>query len=416
MRRVSPSTYAVLIAVSFTCLNSAEVEAGARDYVEKGNKFYFKGEFVKALAEYLVADQKVEVKDREYAIAMLNIASAYRRVGDPGNSVVYLEKASEKIWGPKSGWQSMNLGFGTGLLTNESKQEWIGTENERFWVRFYSALANLELGRFDDAVIDLKMSEKLSENYPLQRYLHGWANSMLSEERENAALHFKAVATASSGKQFVAMGGGAPYATLQLARLNYLEGDTKSAVEIFNSIGPELQKNPILANQDEFLKSGTNVVLVVEKGWTENVQKDFTSKYRTVRMKIGGVESGSAHFADYSGQHDKIGGGEAVKGALASVATQEAKKQMTKGAASLIPGGGLVAGLFMGGNRKPSVKSWDKIAPSFYLYETRLPPGRHSLLAELLDDKGVVVATAEQTLEVSSSPKFASLFLYRTKK
>lgn len=383
-------------------------EAGARKYVEKGNKFYFKGDFDKALNEYLVADKEITAQDREYPIAMLNIAAAYRRVGDFQNSVAYLDKASEKIWGPKGGWQSLNLGFGTGLLTNESKQDWIGTENERFFVRFYSALSNLELGKFDDAVIDLKMCEKLSENYPLQRYLHGWANAMLSDEKENAAVHFKAVGAASAGKQFAAVGGGTPFATVQLARLTYLNGDGDAAGQMFKTAESALAQNPILASRDEVLKSGTNLILIVEKGWTQNVAKDFTSKYHSVRISVDGSAAGNAQFAEFSGQHDKIGGGEAVKGAMAAVATEMAKRELVK----RIPG----AGLFMGHDRAPSVKSWDKIAPAFYLYETRVAPGQHKVTAELLNEAGSVVATAEGSVGVGGNPKFVSLYLFRTQK
>ena len=77
-----------------------------------------------------------------------------------------------------------------------------------------------------------------------------------------------------------------------------------------------------------------------------------------------------------------------MKAAGAALATEYGKEAMKSAAGSIVPGGALITGLFMGGNRHKSVATWDKIAPAFYLYETRLAPGSHRVEVQLWDAKG----------------------------
>ncbi len=375
------------IAVLFSA--GPTLDASAKKYVQGGNQKFFKLDYAGALKKYLEADEKLKKDDREYAIGMLNIATAYWKLGQYDKVVEYLDKASEKIWGPKSGWQSMNLGFGTGVMTNESKQEWIGTENERMFLRFYAAMSTLQMGNVDEALIGFKLCNKISENYGIERYFHGYASSLVPEERENALVHVKAAALAASGiKEFVKDASPNPFPALRLATLSARNDDSTEAEAQWALAAPGLAGNPLLAQKDAVLKNGTNLMVLIERGWSPVNAKDKTRSFPNVKIKIDGAAAGDAAFLDYSGKHEKIGTSEAMKGFAAAMTTELGKEAMKNVAGSVIPGGGLVLGLFMGGKRDRSVATWDKIPPAFYLYETHLAPGAHKVTVELWDGKG----------------------------
>jgi tetratricopeptide (TPR) repeat protein len=397
-----------LIACALVALSiagsSVPLAASAKSYVKAGNVAYFKLNYEEALKKYLEADKKMKADDREYAIAMLNIASAYRRVGNYEKSVEYFDKASEKIWGPKSGWQSANLGFGTGVLTNESKQEWIGTENERLYMRFFSAVDLLQLGQVDDSLIAFKLAERVSENYPSLRYFHGYASTLVPEERAEAAVHLRAAAAAVGTNNKLSVN---PYPDLRLATWAAGNNDMKLAEEHWAKAASALEANPLLKDRAAVLKSGTNLILLIERGWAPVNAKDKTAKLSVASVKIDGAAAGNASFLDYSGQHEKIGSAEAMKSLGAGLATELGKDALKNVGASIVPGGGLVMGMFMGGKRDKSVATWDKVPPAMYLYETRVPAGAHKVEITFVDEKGK--AGASVTHEITVPPSGAKV-------
>lgn len=387
---VRRSFASVGVALLLVLLGTPVMHASAKKYVQNGNKAFFKLDYEGAAKKYLEAEKKMKKGDREFAIAMLNIAAAYWKLGNYPKAAEYLDKASESIWGPKSGWQSLNLGFGTGVLTNESKRQWIGTDNERLFVRLYAALSPMQMGNYDDALIGFKMCEKISENYPIARYFHGYTASLVPEERENAAVHLKAAALAATSLKPLAKGAvvGNPFADLRLAYLSMAGGDAAEAESRWAIASKQLDGNPVLDQKADVLRNGTNVVLLVERGWAPVNAKDKTKSFPLAKVMIDGKPAGSAVFFDYSGQHDKIGTADAFKAAGAALATEYGKAAAKNVAASVVPGGGIVAGLFMGGKRDKSVATWDKIPPVFFLYETRLAAGSHQVTLQLWDANG----------------------------
>lgn len=250
------------------------------------------------------------------------------------------------------------------FLKSKGNRSYELTEREETLLHFYMGMINFKKAQFEDAMVEFKKVDYIADgvysSLPLVALMRGLTYEKLND-KGNALVAYKKVAEQNKLS---------PVGFMLAYRLEIAEGNKKYwATELKNKFDIDVQSIP-------FNKKEIFTIVECANGLPSNYKFNITYNQIVNRAYLLDAVNPDFSFGDFA------------SGVLKEVGSKLARDLVKQGAASLIPGGGLIAGLFLGGDKAEN-RAWMNLPEIFIVDIAYLDEGAYNVKVQYLEDNSV---------------------------
>lgn len=326
------------------------------------------------------ADMELEDEGDWYPIYMLQLGLS-RYYCDDLDGALKAFMTIDQYAVLRSNRDALEKGFE--FLKSKGNRTYELPEREETLLHYYMGMINYKKGNFEDAMVEFKKVDYIAEgNYsqlPLIALMRGLTYERLGDE-SNAFVAYKKVAEQNPES---------PVGYLLCYRLESAEGNKTFWENEYKS----------KFNQDigNITSRGKEILTIVE------CQNGLDNEYSFV-LNYSDIESRAYLFDTVIPDFDF---GDFAAGVLSEVGSKLARDATKRVAANLIPGGGLIAGLFLGGDEAEQ-RAWTGLPQLFVVDATYVPEGNYNLDIKYYEDgdleksKTLIINTENEVVFVTN--------------
>ncbi len=333
---------------------------GAHDYFVRGSSELEEYKCDESINDFkMAADMELEDEGDWYPIYMLGLGISRYYCNDIDGSLNAFG-AIDQYTVLRSNRDDLEKGFE--FLKSKGERTYELTEREETLLHYYLGMINFKKGNYEDAMVEFKKVDYIADgNYsklPLIALMRGLTYEKLNDE-SNAFVAYKKVAEQNPDS---------PVGYLLSYRMENTDG---------NKLYWETElKNKFNIDVKNLVSQGKEFITIIECKNGLDSEYKFALNYNNYnsRAYLFDVVDPDFDFGDFAA------------GVLKEVGSKVARDLIKNIAANVLPGGGLIAGLFLGGD-KAEQRAWVNLPQLFVVDVSYIPEGSYDLNIEYYEDQ-----------------------------